>query len=63
MGPYRQRDCAIAAEVTGVRRTKLWRTKKNPRMAMSLKRADAVLRDFALAFPQAHEEFPWGHRR
>jgi predicted DNA-binding protein (MmcQ/YjbR family) len=31
-------------------------------MAMSCKRADAVLRDFALAFPQAREEFPWGHR-
>jgi predicted DNA-binding protein (MmcQ/YjbR family) len=31
-------------------------------MAMSLKRADAVLRDFALAFPQTREEFPWGHR-
>lgn len=26
------------------------------------KTAEAKLRDFALAYPEAFEEFPWGHR-
>jgi predicted DNA-binding protein (MmcQ/YjbR family) len=25
-------------------------------------RREAVLRDLALAYPEAHEDFPWGHR-
>jgi predicted DNA-binding protein (MmcQ/YjbR family) len=27
-----------------------------------LLRAEAALRDHALTYPEAHEEFPWGHR-
>jgi predicted DNA-binding protein (MmcQ/YjbR family) len=27
-----------------------------------LSRAEAALRDHALAYPEAHEDFPWGHR-
>lgn len=27
-----------------------------------LNRAELALRDFALAFPETHEDFPWGHR-
>jgi predicted DNA-binding protein (MmcQ/YjbR family) len=25
-------------------------------------RREAALRDFALTYPEAHEDFPWGHR-
>ena len=25
-------------------------------------RREATLRDFALSYPEAHEDFPWGHR-
>lgn len=28
----------------------------------SLERVEAALRDFALAYPESSEEFPWGHR-
>ena len=28
----------------------------------SLKEAEDRLRELALAFPEAYEEFPWGHR-
>jgi predicted DNA-binding protein (MmcQ/YjbR family) len=27
-----------------------------------LLRAETALRDYALTFPEAHEDFPWGHR-
>ncbi len=28
---------------------------------MSAKKAETEIRKFALAFPEAHEDFPWGH--
>jgi len=27
-----------------------------------LAKAEKTLRDFGMAFPEAHEDFPWGHR-
>ena len=31
-------------------------------MPVTTERAEAALRDFALAYPEAYEEFPWGER-
>lgn len=31
-------------------------------MDKRLEEAEAALRDLALAYPEAYEEFPWGHR-
>ena len=31
-------------------------------MAKNLEKAESALRDIALAYPEAYEEFPWGHR-
>jgi predicted DNA-binding protein (MmcQ/YjbR family) len=31
--------------------------KKNP-----VQKSESVLRDFALTYPETHEDFPWGHR-
>jgi predicted DNA-binding protein (MmcQ/YjbR family) len=33
---------------------------ENPRE--NLTKSEAILRDFALKYPETHEDFPWGHR-